>query len=76
MTNPLNVSEVRPIEDFSLILADKMYNGGWTTANEKRLINRSKVQLKTIDMELNQTMMKGICGNLRQIQDNELFSNL
>ncbi|CAF1093130.1 unnamed protein product [Didymodactylos carnosus] len=40
--NPPNVLKALPIEDFWSILADKVYNGGWTATNENQLVNRIK----------------------------------
>jgi hypothetical protein len=51
------------------MLADKVYNGVWTATNEKQLVNRIKAQLKKIDLKAVQTMMKGVRGKLRKIED-------
>jgi transposase len=74
--NPPNVPKARPIEDFWSILANKVYNGGWAAMNEKQLVNRIKTQLKKMDLKVVQTMMEGVRGKLRKIEDNGPFSIL
>lgn len=74
--NPPNVPKARPIEDFWSILADKVYNGGWSAMNEMQLANRIKAQLKKIDLKVVQTMMKDVCGKLRKIENKGPFSIL
>lgn len=74
--NPPNIPKARPIEDFWSILADKVYNGGWTATNEKQLTNRIKAQLKKIDLKVVQTMMNGVRGKLRKIEEQGPFSIL
>jgi len=74
--NPPNVPKARPIEDFWSILADKVYNGGWAATNEKELMNRIKRQLKKIDLKVVQTMLKGVRGKLRKIEEQGPFSIL
>lgn len=74
--NPPNVPKVRPIEDFWSILVNKVYNGGWTATNHQQLINYIKQQLKTVDLNVVQNMMKGIRTKLRKIEDPGPFSIL
>jgi transposase len=74
--NPPNVPKARPIEDFWSILADKVYKGGWTAKDEKQLTNRIKAQLKKIDLKVVQTMMNGVRGKLRKIEEQGPFSIL
>lgn len=74
--NPPNVPKARPIEDFWGILADKVYDGGWTATNEKQLSNRIKAQLKKMDSKVVQTMMNNVRGKLRQIEEKGPFSIL
>jgi hypothetical protein len=73
-TNPPNVPKARPIEDFCSILADKVYNGGWTATNDKQFLNRIKAQLRKVDFEVVQTMIKAVRGKLRKIKDKRPFS--
>ena len=74
--NPPNVPKARPIEDFWSILADKVYNGGWTPTNHQELINRIKQQFQTIDFKVVENMMKSIRTKLRKIEDQGRFSIL
>jgi hypothetical protein len=74
--NPPNVPKARPIEDFWAISAQQMYSGGWTAMNQEQLVNRIKTQLKKVNLEVVQAMMKGVRGKLRKIEDKGPFSIL
>ena len=76
VANPPNVSKARPIEEFWLILAGKVYSGDWMTTNQEQLVNKIKSQLKKIDLDTVQTMMEGIRKKLRKIEDKGPFSIL
>jgi retron-type reverse transcriptase len=73
-TNPPNVPTARPLEDFCSILADKVYNGGWTATNEKQSLNRIKPQSRKVHLEVVQTMINAVRGKLRKIKDKGPFS--
>lgn len=74
--NPPNVPKARPIEDFWGILAQQVYSGGWSATNQEKLINRIKTQLKKVDLNVVQTMMKDVRRKLRKIEDQGPFSIL
>ena len=74
--NPPNVPKARHIEDFWSILAGKVYEGGWEARTQQQLKNRIQKKLKEIDLNLVQTMMKGIRTKLRKIEDEGPFSIL
>lgn len=44
--------------------------------NQEQLVKRIKTQLKKVDLTIVQTMMKGIRGKLRKIEDKGPFSIL
>ncbi|CAM4849386.1 unnamed protein product [Rotaria magnacalcarata] len=72
--NPPNVPQARPIEDFWLILAGKVYEGGWEAKTELQLKRRIFQKIKKIDMNVVQHMMMSIRTKLRKIEDKGPFS--
>ena len=65
--NPPNVPKSRPIEDFWSILAHKVYSGSWKVTTQQQLINRIKLQLKKIDLNVVQKTMLDVRNKLRKI---------
>ncbi|XP_065668006.1 uncharacterized protein LOC136088249 [Hydra vulgaris] len=49
-SNPPNVPQARPIENFWGHLAQKVYEGDWQASTEQVLINRIKLKLQEIDL--------------------------
>ncbi|XP_065662792.1 uncharacterized protein LOC136085417 [Hydra vulgaris] len=49
-SNPLNVPQARPIENFWGHLAQKVYEGDWQASTEQVLIDRIKLKLQEIDL--------------------------
>ena len=47
--NPLNVPQARPIENFSICLAQKVYVGVWEAKREQQLIRRIESKIKEFD---------------------------
>ena len=45
-TNPPNIPQVRPIENFWSCLAQKVYEKGWEAQNQTNLIERINSKLK------------------------------
>ena len=75
-TNPPNVPKARPIEDLWAILAGKVYEGGWEAKTEQQLKRRISQKIKSIDLVVIQSMMKGINGKLRKIEQKGPFAIL
>ena len=73
-SNPPNVPQARPIENFWGCLAQKVYEGGWQAKTEHQMIRRIKLKLKEFDLKYLQTLMGGIKRKLRPIADNGFFS--
>jgi hypothetical protein len=62
-TNPLNVPQARPIENFWGILAQKVYEEGWKATTQQELISRIQSQLKNFDSNILQSLMGGVKTN-------------
>lgn len=75
-SNPPNVPQARPIEDFWGCLAQKMYEGGWEAKTEDQLIRRIKAKLNEFDEDFFRSLMAGVRGKLRAIEEGGVFSYL
>ena len=56
-TNPPNVPQARPIENEWVILAQKVYEGGWEAKTQQELISRIQSHLKNFDSNFLQSLM-------------------
>ncbi len=74
LTNPPNVPQARPIENFWGHLSQLVYEGGWEAKTEQQLIRRIESKLKEIDLKFLQTLMGGVKTKLRSIADEGVFS--
>ncbi|XP_065674095.1 uncharacterized protein LOC136091039 [Hydra vulgaris] len=74
-SNPPNVPQARPIENFWVHLAQKVYEGDWQASTEQVLIDRIKLKLQEIDLNFLQSHMKGVRAKLRSIADGVVFSS-
>ena len=72
-SNPPNVPQARPIENFWGHLAQKVYEGDWQASTEQVLIDRIKLKLQEIDLNFLQSHMKGVRAKLRSIADGGVF---
>ncbi|XP_065653066.1 uncharacterized protein LOC136080378 [Hydra vulgaris] len=68
-SNPSNVPQARPIENFWGHLAQKVYEGDWQASTEQVLIDRIKLKLQEIDLNFLQSHMKGVRAKLISIAD-------
>jgi hypothetical protein len=68
--SPPNVPQARPVENFWALLARAVYAKGWKAKNKAELSGRIKRKLKEIDVEVVQTMMRGVRTKLRETADN------
>ncbi|XP_065654743.1 uncharacterized protein LOC136081360 [Hydra vulgaris] len=68
-SNPPNVPQARPIENFWGHLAQKVYEGDWQASTEQVLIDCIKLKLQEIDLNFLQSHMKGVKAKLRSIAD-------
>ena len=73
-SNPPNVTQTQPIENFWGHLAQKDYKEGRRASTEQVLIDRIKLKLKEIDLNFLQSLMKGVKAKLRSIADYGVFS--
>ncbi|XP_065667819.1 uncharacterized protein LOC136088090 [Hydra vulgaris] len=73
-SNPPNVPQAQPIENFWGHLAQKVYEGDWQASTEQVLIDRIKLKLQEIDLNFLQSHMKGVRAKLRSIADGGVFS--
>ena len=73
-SNPLNMPQAQPIENFWGHSAQKVYEGDWQASTDQVLIDRIKLKLKEIDLNFLQSLMKGVKAELRSIADNGVFS--
>ena len=73
-SNPPNVPQARPIENFWGCLAQKVYEGGWEAETEQQLIHRIELKLREFDQTFLQNIMKGVKNKLRSIADKGVFS--
>ena len=73
-SNPPNVPQARPIENFWGHLAQKVYERDWQASTEQVLIDRIKLKLQEIDLNFLQSHMKGVRAKLRSIADGGVFS--
>ena len=48
--NPPNVTQARPITNFWVCLAQKIYEGGWETNTEQLLIRRIECKMKEFNI--------------------------
>ena len=69
-SNPANVPEVRPIEDFWGILKANVYKGGWQANNLQQLESRIRTCLKNIDMSLVQRLIGGTIRRIDRMRRN------
>lgn len=73
-SNPPNVPQARPIENFWGCLTQKVYEGGWEAKSEQQLVRRIKNKLKEFDFSYLQSIMKGVKSKLRNIADSGYYS--
>ncbi|XP_065672082.1 uncharacterized protein LOC136089911 [Hydra vulgaris] len=73
-SNPPNVPQSRPIENFWGYLAQKVYDGDWQASTEQILIDRIKLKLQEINLNFLQSHMNGVRAKLRSIADCGVFS--
>ncbi|XP_065642685.1 uncharacterized protein LOC136074307 [Hydra vulgaris] len=73
-SNPPNMPQARPIENFWGHLAQKVYEGDWQGSTEQVLIDHIKLKLQEIDLNFLQSHMKGVRAKLRSIADGGVFS--
>ncbi|XP_065662569.1 uncharacterized protein LOC136085209 [Hydra vulgaris] len=74
-SNPSNVPQARPIENFWGHLAQKVYEEDWQASTEQIFIDRIKLKLQEIDLNFLQSHMKSVRAKLRSIADGGVFSH-
>jgi hypothetical protein len=72
-SNPPNVPQARPIENFWGCLSQKVYEGGWEASSEAQLVRRIKAKIKEFDQSFFQDLMRGTQTKLRNISDHGVF---
>ena len=73
-SNPPNVPQARPIENLWVILAQKVYEGGWQASTQQKLISRIQSQQKKIDSNFLQNLMGSVKTKLRSIVDSGVLA--
>lgn len=68
-SNPPNLPQARPIEDFWALLSRKVYDGGWEAQNEEQLRRRISRKIREIDVNTVQNLMRDIRRKLRLVED-------
>ena len=58
--NPPNVFQERPIENYWVCLAQKVYEGGWEAKTEQQLIRCIECKLKEFDTNFAENLFEGI----------------
>jgi hypothetical protein len=74
-TNPPNVPQARPIENFWGCLKQKVYDGGWKATSEEQLIRRIKSKLTEFDSSYVETLMAGVKAKVKSIATKGVFSS-
>ena len=74
-SNPPNVPQARPIENFWGCLAQKVYEGGWQAKTQNKFICRIQSQLKKIDLKFLQNFMGGVKTKLCAIADSGVLAS-
>lgn len=75
-TNPPNVPQARPIENFWGCLSQKVYEGGWQAKTKEDLMRRIKQKLKEFDKDFFQRLMSSVKTKLNKIAKHGVFGPL
>lgn len=67
--NPTNLPQARPIENLWGVLAQRVYEGGWTAKSERALRMRIKKKLRELGKEPVQAMFQHVRTKLRTVAD-------
>jgi hypothetical protein len=73
-SNPPNVPQVRPIENFWSILKSKVYSNGWTADSTEELVEKIKLELKKMSINICQRLMSGVKTKVRKAADKGVLS--
>ena len=76
VNNPLNVLQVRPIENVWAVLERKIYENNWKAKNINHLVKRIKQKAKELDQEMFQGMIEDVRKKLRAMWRDGLYSVL
>jgi transposase len=71
-SNPPNVPQMGPIENFWAILKGRVYKNGWIVKNIEDLIRKIKFKIKK--MPICQNLMSGLKIKVRKAADNGVLS--
>jgi hypothetical protein len=66
-TNPTNVPQIRPIEDFFGMLSSIVYAGGWEAKSHENLERRIKPSLGKINRDSLQRMFERVPLKIRRL---------
>ncbi len=72
-SNPANIPQQRPLENFWACLGHKVYEKSWQAKSHDQLVSRSEFKLNEFDLKYLQLLMKGITSQLRNIADIGVF---
>jgi hypothetical protein len=73
-SNPPNVPQVRPIENFWAILKGRVYKNGWTAKNIEELVRKIMLELKKLPKTICQNLMSGLKTKVRKAADDGVLS--
>ena len=71
--NPPNVPQARPIENFWVCLAQKVYEGGWEAKTEQQLIRRIKSKMKKFDKNFVESLLEEVKAKVKSISNNGVY---
>ena len=72
--NPPNVPQSRPIENFWVCLAQKVYEEDCEAKTEQQLIRRTESKTKEFDTIFVESLLEGIKSKVRSIGDNGAYA--
>ena len=72
--NSSNVPQARPIENFCVCLAQKVYVGGWEANIKHQLIIRIESKMKEFDTAFVESLFEGVKAKVRSVCDNRVYA--
>ena len=73
-TNPPNVPQTRPVGNFWVCLAQKVYEKGWEGKTEQLLIRRIESNMKEFGIHFVESLLEGVKVKVRSIDDNGVYA--
>lgn len=73
-TNPTNLPQCRPMEDFFGYLSGIVYRGGWRAQDTDQLQRRIRWAIRNVDLDVVRRMMRGVSRRLRTVSRSGAFA--